>query len=340
MASTIQTKHTPVELIPRPNMGKLLLRCYAYLKPHWRLVAGSYLCLLGINALTILLPQFIRGIIDRGISGQDMAFLTWSVLGLLGLTLVKGVLTFIQGRSTEKASQSVAFDLRNDIQRKLTILPFSFHDQAETGELLSRAVQDVERIRFLTGRATERIIDGSVLMVVTSLVLLWMNPRLALLAMLSMPLLVMRALYFGRRYRPLSMRIQKQLAVLTTQVEQNLRGSRVVKAFAQEQAEVERFEQENQQLFNLAALGARMEATNMPLLNMIANLASVLILFYGGRLVVQNQLTLGELVAFTTYLAQLVQPVRRLGMIVPMIDRQFIRRADFRDYRCRSRRAR
>ena len=156
-------------------------------------------------------------------------------------------------------------------------------------------------------------------MVVTSIVLLWMNPRLALLAMLSMPLLVMRALYFGRRYRPLSMRIQQQLAVLTTQVEQNLRGSRVVKAFAQERAEIERFERENQQLFGLSALEARMEATNMPFLNLIANLASVLILWYGGQLVIQNQLTIGELVAFTTYLAQLIQPVRRLGMVVPMI---------------------
>ena len=74
MSSTTDTKPAPIKLVLQPNMGKLLLRCYAYLKPHWRLVIGSYLCLLGINALTILLPQFIRGIIDRGISGQDMLF--------------------------------------------------------------------------------------------------------------------------------------------------------------------------------------------------------------------------------------------------------------------------
>ncbi|MGD8626006.1 MAG: ABC transporter transmembrane domain-containing protein, partial [Anaerolineae bacterium] len=163
-------------------LGALLLRCYSYLRPYRRLVAGAYLLLLAITGLAIVTPQIIRWIVDRGIRGGDTALLARSVLGLLGLTLVKGVLTFFQGRWTEIASQSVAYDLRNAIHDKLANLSFSYHDRAQTGQLLSRAIQDVERIRFLTGRATLRLVEGATLLLGTLAALLAMNPRLALLA--------------------------------------------------------------------------------------------------------------------------------------------------------------
>ncbi|MBN1219084.1 MAG: ABC transporter ATP-binding protein [Anaerolineae bacterium] len=297
----------------------VLWRAYCYLRPYWRLTAGAYLTLILINIINVVTPQFIRWIIDRGIREQNPAFLTWSVLSLLGLTLVKGGLAFVQGWGTELASQSVAYDLRNAIQNKLTILSFSYHDQAKTGQLLSRALQDVERIRFLTGRATLRIVDGSVLFLATTVVLFWMNPALALLALGSIPLLAHRGLYFGRRFRPLSVEIQNQLGVLTARLEQNLRGMRVVKAFAQEEAEIERFDRDNRHWFDLSAQAVRLQALNIPAMDLIANIGVVFIIWYGGLLVIRNQLTLGELVAFSTYLAQLAMPVRRLGMIIPAI---------------------
>ena len=135
------------------GVGRVLWRCLAYLHPYLRLTAGAYLALLGINALALTIPQFIRWIVDRGIGGRDAHLLGWSVLTLLGLTVIRGGLTFVQGQWTETASQSVAYDLRNAIHRKLADLSFSYHDRTETGQLLSRAVQDVERIRFVTGRA-------------------------------------------------------------------------------------------------------------------------------------------------------------------------------------------
>ncbi len=299
-----------------PNTGRILWRCFSYLRPYWQLTVGAYLALMGINALALATPQFIRWIIDRGIRSQDARLLTWSVLALLGLTAIKGVFTYAQGRWTEVASQGVAYDLRNAIHRKLAGLSFSYHDRAETGQLLSRAVQDVERVRFLTGRAFLRLTDGAVLLIGTAAVLLWMNPSLALLALATMPLLAHRALVFGRQFRPLSLEIQNQLAVLTTRLEQNLRGARIVKAFAQEEAEIARFDRENDRWFALSAQAARLQAFNLPLMDLVASIGTVFIIWYGGQLVIRNQLTLGELVAFSTYLAQLFQPVRRLGMII------------------------
>lgn len=303
---------------PRSSDARILRRCFGYLRPYWPRVVGAYIVLLTTTGVSLLIPQFIRWIIDRGIKSGDVRFLVWSVAGLLGITLVKGILTFWMGRWSEIVSQSVAHDLRAAIHTKLTELSFGYHDRTETGQLLSRAMQDVERIRFLTGRATLGIAGAIVLILSTAVVLFTMNPTLALLSMAMVPLLAQRGLRFGRAFRPLSLTLQNQLAVLTTVIEQNLRGSRVVKAFAQEDAEIAAFDRENRQWFDFSAETVRLRAVNLPLLDLIANIGTVVIIWYGGRLVINGQLTLGELVAFTTYLAQLVPPVRRMGMIIPV----------------------
>ncbi len=318
--SRTNTPSIPAPLpLPGYNSARVLVRCLTYLRPYWRMTLGAYLTLVGINALTLAIPQFIRWIVDRGIGGKDTNLLLESVIALLVLTLMKGALTFWQGRWAEQASQSVAYDLRNALHRKFAELSFSYHDRTRTGQLLSRTMQDVERVRFVTGRAFLRLVDSTVLMLGSAAILIWMNPRLALLALVMLPFLGHRALYLGRRLRPISLAVQQQLAVLTTRLEQNLRGARVVKVFAQEDAEVTRFDQENNRWFDLSVRSSRLEAIHTPLMDLIANISTVIIIWYGGRLVVQGQLTLGELVAFTTYLAQLASPVRRLGQIVPAL---------------------
>lgn len=318
--SVSQIQHTPIP-IPRPTapLIHILRRVFGYLRPYWKQVLGAYSSLIAILALTMLIPQLLRWIIDTGIKGQRLDVLTWSVMALLGLTIIKGIFNYFQGMLSEKASQNVAYDLRNDIQKKLTQLSFSFHDQSETGELLSRAVQDVERVRFLTGRASMRIIDGVLMLFFTMVVMLIMDYRLALLILVTMPLLVFQALRFGIRFRPLSLQVQKQLAVLTTTVEQNLRGARVVKAYAQEDAEVNRFVAENDNWFNLSQRAASMQAVNLPLLFLIANLGNVAIVLYGGSRVISNTMTIGVIIAFISYLGQLIEPVRRLGLIIPAV---------------------
>jgi ATP-binding cassette subfamily B multidrug efflux pump len=312
-------KPTTTPSSPKPSQSRILLRCFSYLRPHWKLTAGAYLMMILIDLFNMINPQLLRWAIDNGVSSSDTSLLTIAVGILLVLVVIKGVFTYFEGRWTEVASQNVAYDLRNEIQRKITLLSFAFHDQAEAGDLLSRAIQDVERIRFLTGRATFRVVEGVFLMLITAIVMIWMNPRLGLLAIVAMPLLAVQSIRFGRVFRPLSAQIQKQLAVLTTRVEQNLRGARVIKTFAQEDAEIERFEQENRHWLDLSTTSARLQSVNMPRLNLIANLSTVVILWYGGTLVMDQQLTLGELVAFTTYVAQLISPVRFLGMILPAI---------------------
>ncbi len=302
-----------------PDALKVLWRCYGYLKPYWRIEGGAYGAVLLITGLNIVIPQIIRGIVDDGLAAANLTYVGQAVLALLALAVVRGVVTFFQQRWLEVASQNVAYDLRNDIQTKLTDLSFSYHDRTAAGQLLSRAIQDVERIRFLTGRATWRVIDGLVLLVGTAVLLVSMSPTLALLVLLTVPFIIWRGLVYGSQSRPLSAAIQDSLGQVTTQLEQNLRGMRVVKAFAQSPAEIVRFDEVNEDWFRLSARSARLDAFNLPLLELIVNIGSLLILFYGGWQVINGGLTLGELVAFTTYLAQLSGPVRVMGRVIPAI---------------------
>ena len=291
----------------------ILRRAFGYLRPFRSYVISIYILMFLINLVNVAVPQFMRWLIDEGIYGGDLRLLSWAVGGLLGLTAVKGILIYYQGIWTEISSQGVAYDMRNAVMHKLTSLSFAFHDNTEAGQILSRSLQDVERIRFLTGRAVLRLVEGGVQLLLTAVILLLMNRNLALLIILTLPLLLHRAYNFGRQFRPLSIKIQDQLGNLTTRLEQNLRGITVVKAFAQEKQETDRFIADNEAWFQLSAQSARIEALNAPLLDMIANFGSVAILWYGGWLVMQEQLTLGELVAFTTYLAQLIRPIRLMG---------------------------
>lgn len=312
-----KTEDFEIDIKPTRKTPFILWRSYSYLRPYWLATLGAYLALAGTAGLNLIIPQVIRWMIDNGIRQQQLQLLIWAAVALLGLNLVRGVLAFLEGRWSEIASQNVAYDLRNDIAHKLTLLSFSFHDQTEKGDILARAIQDVERIRFLTGRATVRIVQAIMLLAGTAIFLFWMNSRLAVLVLISLPVLIYIALRFGQHFRPLSLLIQQQLGVVTTVVEQNLRGAQVVKAYAQEEREIERFQQENKHWFDLSALSARMQAINQSLLLFVANLASVLIIWYGGRLVINGELTIGEMVAFTAYLGQLIDPVRRLGLIIP-----------------------
>lgn len=302
-----------------PATFRILGRCLSYLRPYWLHSAGAFLLRLALTGLTVVMPQIMGTMIDLGIREGQIDVIRWGVLGLLGLVLLRGLFTYLSGRWSEYASQNVAYDLRNEIYDKLQSLSFSYHDQAETGQLLTRAVGDVNRVRFLTGRALIHAIQTLFLIVSVAVAMLSMNVRLALLTLALVPFLAYLALEFGRRYRPLFRAVREQMDVLNTRLEQNLRGARIVTAFAQEEREVERFEEENARVLAYNLTGARLRATSLPLMQLIASAGTIGVLLYGGQLVIRGGLSLGDLVAFTAYVGELVGPVRRLGWVIAAI---------------------
>ena len=299
--------------------SRYVFRALAWLKPYWPLMFGAYFVVMLHNGIDIWMPMVIRKIVDSGIRGGNTQSILNGVGLLIALALIRGLFTFFTGRWTESASQNVAFDIRNRFHQKLQSLSFSFHDESEAGQLLARSVQDVDRIRFLTGRAVLTMVQMIVLIIGISVAMIALNPKLGFFTLLMVPVLGIIAFKFSRQFRPLSMQIRQKEAILTSKIEQNLRGSRIVKAFAREDFEIADFTSLNGTLLKAQFIEARLRSVFIPLMQFIAQVGTLVVLYYGGRLVMSGSLTIGELVAFTTYLAQLMFPVRRLGWILTAI---------------------
>jgi ATP-binding cassette, subfamily B, multidrug efflux pump len=300
---------------------KTARRVYSFVQPYWRIVLGAYLSLLTITALNLVSPLILRWAIDSGISRSNMSVLQTAAALLVVLTLIKSIFQFLQGYLSEVASQGVAFDLRRRIYEHLEHLSFSYHDQAQTGQLMARATSDVEVLRNFTGRGFIALMNIVVLVIGVAIVLLAMNWKLALLSLTVFPLLLRTAVNFTRTFRPLSQAMQQQLAVLSTVLQENLAGARVVRAFAREKEQIDAFRDVNQVLLDKNIEMSRVQRRAIPLMDFVANLATVMVIWYGGSLVITHALTLGELVAFNTYLLQLVMPIRRMGFLVSMLSR-------------------
>lgn len=298
---------------------KTALRILGYMRSFWLSEVAAYLCMLGLNGIRLLIPQITRTVVDVGIKGDRPDVLLSSVLLLLAATTVQGVFRFGESYLTEKVSQNVAYVIRNEIYRKLQSLSFSYHDRAQTGQLLARATSDVDRLQRITGRGILRLVDAFVLLTGTGIILFRMHPLLAAISLLLMPVIVIYSNRYIHRLQPLLRQRQDQTAILTSRLEQNLRGISVVRGFAQEPAEVSRFEAVNDQIYETSMAAARLSAFAMPFIILLANLSAVLILWLGGRLVIGQQLTLGALVAFNSYLLQLVNPVRQFGALASLL---------------------
>jgi len=296
-------------------LGKVL----RYLKKHWLTSLGAYVSLLLATGANLVSPRVVQLLIDRGISAGQMGTIVLLALTLVAVALVGALFSFLQGYLSEKASQAVAYDLRDALYAKIQSLSFSYHDRAQTGQLMTRATSDVELVRRFTGMGFLQMLNAVVMLFGSLAVLFSMNWRLTLLILAIVPISLVLFGVFGRRVRPMFRRVQQNLAALNTVLQENLAGTRVVKAFAREPYEAERFRQANQTLLteNLAVF--RMLALLMPTIFLVANLGTAGIVWYGGLQVIGGQMTVGELVAFNSYLLLVMMPVGMLGMIFSMI---------------------
>ncbi|MEA3407378.1 MAG: ABC transporter ATP-binding protein, partial [Chloroflexota bacterium] len=290
-----------------------------YMRSFWLSEVIAYLCMLGINGIRLITPQISRVIIDVGIAEKRVDVLLRSI-GLLLLTiLVQGAFRFGEGFLTERVSQGIAYDMRNELYRKLQSLSFRYHDQTQAGQLLSRATSDVEHVRRVTGRLFLMLVDSLVLMVGTTVVLFRMQPKLAALAMCTLPFIVITVNRFIGQIHPLWHARQDEMGELTSRLEQNLEGVSVVRGFAQEPAEIKRFDNQNDTIYDISMIMARIHSFSRPFMVFLASIGTVIILWVGGSMVVRGTLTLGALVAFNSYVLQLVGPMRRMGFIANML---------------------
>src|SRR5207237_277976 len=206
----------------------------------------------------------------------------------------------------EYGSQGIAYELRKLIYAHLQRLSFSWHDRAQTGQLVSRATSDVEQLKNFTGRAFLQLGRFVFTIIGITVFLCLMNWQLAIASMITLPFLLRAGSWYGMSVQPMWRQAQQEVAVLAALVQENLGGGRVVRAFAQEPAQIANFEVQNTRLLDQLMQAARVQSWANPLLDVLGNIGLVTVLWYGGYLIINGQLTVGELVAFNSYLLLVV----------------------------------
>jgi ATP-binding cassette subfamily B protein len=290
-----------------------------FLKRYWLLATGAFLGLLVSTATRLAIPRLTQTIIDNGIAARRLDVVIWAALGTVGLAVAGSVFTFLQGVLSARTAQGIAYDLRNRLYAKIQSLSFSYHDRAQTGQLLTRATSDVDVVRMFVGMGFVQLLSA-VLMMVGSIVLLFVTDwQLALIILVLVPLTFGVFGFFASKARPLFKRIQQRLADLNTVLQENLAGVRVVKAFAREGYEAQRYALANQNLFDLNLVVGRLFAGAIPLIFLIANLALLAVYWVGGLQTIAGNLSVGRLVAFSNYMLMAFFPMLMLGMIMAMI---------------------
>jgi ATP-binding cassette, subfamily B, multidrug efflux pump len=304
-----------------PGSGKALRRALAFLGRYRREAAGALGALVAVSATNLITPQFIRMAIDQGITSHHRNAVIGAVIGLLLMALLRGLFSFLQGYLAERASQSVAYDLRETLFAQLQRLSFSYYDTVATGQLITRVTNDVEQIRAFAGAGIVQIAAAVAMLVGSTVLLFLLNWRLALISLATIPAIVWLLVGFVRRIGPLFGRVQGNLDRLNGIVREDLAGARTIRAFGREGYESARYAAINEQVLATNLATVRAISNNFPFVFFFANLGTLAVIWYGGSQVIGGRLSVGELVAFNTYLGFLLNPILTIGFQAAGISR-------------------
>ena len=209
-----------------------ILRALVFLSGYKRETGGAFISLLLSTAGSLIVPRLTQIIIDQGISAVSMTVIVWGALGIVGAAVVSAVFTYLQGFLAARASQGVAYDLRNTLYAHIQRLSFGYHDRAQTGQLLTRATSDVEMVRMFISIGLVQLVSALLMMTGSLALLLGTNWQLTLMTGPVMVVVLMVFAFFASKGRPLFVQVQQRLGRLNTVLQENLAGIRVVKALS------------------------------------------------------------------------------------------------------------
>jgi len=308
-----------------------LLRLLRFLAPYKRQVALALVCIAGASGFGLASPQLVRWAVDFGLgikveggrlaTDTSVPVLVVAALAVVGAAVLRGAFVYGQQFLSEWTSQRVAYDLRNRLYDQFQRLSFSFHDHSETGQLMSRATQDVEAARLFIQFGVLRLGYLAGVVVAAAVLMFWSDWQLALASLAVAPLVLWRSASMSIRLRPLWLRVQNRMGELTSLLQETLTGFRVVKVFGREEYEQRRFGREAQALFDDAYTAGRIQAYNSPLISFLWMVSQATVLLFGGWQAIEGRLTVGELTAFLFYLTLMQMPLRALGWVVGVYSR-------------------
>ncbi|MGQ9925319.1 MAG: ABC transporter ATP-binding protein [Chloroflexaceae bacterium] len=301
-----------------------LLRAIGYLGNQRRSALIAYSALVIATLAQLAVPQVVQNMIDAVTqAGAELAVAERVILNgaalILLFAVLRGVFSFLQAFMSERTSQGLAFDLRNAIFEKIQRLSFSYYDQNQTGQLMVRATDDVERLRTFIAQGLIMSVQAFLLLGGALVVLALTNLQLTLVVLPLLPIALVIFVVFGRLIQPLFAMVQQKLAVLNTILQENLAGLKVVKAFAREPYEERRFDAAATDLMAQQLRVSRVFSFLFPVVFLVAQIGQAAILYFGGQQILGGTLNLGEYQKFSLYLVYVFFPLGQLGFIIALM---------------------
>ncbi len=295
---------------------KYLIRIRTFLQPYrWQIFATMF-SLLALTALNLAVPEIIRIVLDEGLALEETRSLVESALLLLGLGLASALLNVINRYGSEWVAVRVGYDLRNRMYDHIQHLPFTYHDHTQSGQLISRCIEDVRSIERFAGGSLADLVRFILLVVGILAITLAKNPTLAWIALLPMVPLIWLTASFGTKIGKLFFAVDQAVGEVSNRLQENVVGVQVVRAFAREEYETQRFTEANQTVFKNWVRVIDEWSKIMPTTNWLTTLSIILILWFGGQMVVDGTLTIGALTSFNFYILMMAEPAQQLTGLV------------------------
>ena len=295
---------------------KHLFRTATFLRPYvWQILA-TLVILLTITGLGLLVPRIIQNVIDDGLMRGDTAYLIRAALLLLGLGLGSALLNFLNRYLSAWIAAKVGYDLRNRMYNHIQYLPFTYHDHTQSGQLISRCIEDVRSIENFAGSSVAELVRFVFLTIGILAAMLSENAKLAVIALLPMIPLILMTSSFGTKIGALFFAVDMAVGEVSNRLQENVVGVQVVRAFAREPYEIQRFDEANKDVFVKWVKVIDEWAKIMPTTGWLTTLGTILILFFGGQMVLDGTMTIGAIVAFNAYILMLAEPAQSLTGLV------------------------
>ena len=295
---------------------KQLLRLKEFILPYLKPISLNLGAMVALTLLSLVIPQIIQRVIDIGIAQQNYKLIIQAAVLILVIGALNVLFNYTNTYLSEYVAARIGYDLRNRLYNHIQNLSFSFHDHSQTGQLISRCIEDVRAIERFAGLGLVQLIQMGLLMVGIVFLLFSENPRLASIALLPMIPLMLITTRFGKRIGGLFYAVDHALGELSARLQENITGVQVVRAFARENYEIDRFDENNRELYNARVTVIGQWSRVMPSTHFLVALGTILILWFGGEMVIAGQMTIGEVVAFNSYLLMLAAPVQQLTWLV------------------------
>ena len=294
---------------------------FSFLKKYRKRMAAGLLMTTGIAMLTIVNPYISGVIVDDVIGGGQRQLLPVMIACLIGVTLVRGLLRFSSQIMFESSSQGVLYSMRDTVYRKLLQEDFNFYNRNRTGDLMSRQTGDMEAIRHFISYVIYAVYENILLLAFALTMIFTVNVKLALCMLVVLPFTALTTFRQSKRVRPAFFRIRQQFSSLNTFVQENISGNRVVKAFAKEDFEIEKFNKENDGYRDAELNASATWKKYVPIFEFLSNILTVVLMLYGGYMVIDGEITIGNMVTVNGYLWMLTMPLRMAGWWVNDIHR-------------------